>query len=153
MRGYFKHATDKLDIRKDVAFESRVVSCEWDKETNKWTVKTEDGRYPEVPAPYHFAYGAGARMCTAVNFSNRLLYTVFVRTILSFHIKEGKEVPCDTDRITYKADPAASNAISKPFTVRYVPRDEGKLDAMLAEASQRLSEFVTGDNTESLVVG
>lgn len=34
----------KLDISKDVAFESRVISAEYNKEENKWFCKTEDGR-------------------------------------------------------------------------------------------------------------
>ena len=34
----------KLDIRKDTALESRVISAEFDTENLKWVVKTEDGR-------------------------------------------------------------------------------------------------------------
>jgi cation diffusion facilitator CzcD-associated flavoprotein CzcO len=33
-----------LDISKDVAFESNVISAEFDKKSNKWVLKTEDGR-------------------------------------------------------------------------------------------------------------
>jgi cation diffusion facilitator CzcD-associated flavoprotein CzcO len=34
----------KLDISKDVAFESRVISAEFDKKACKWIAKTQDGR-------------------------------------------------------------------------------------------------------------
>ncbi len=34
----------KLDIRKDVAFESRVVDAQYHDDEQKWHVKTQDGR-------------------------------------------------------------------------------------------------------------
>lgn len=47
----------------------------------------------KVPAPYHFSYGAGARGCTAIKFSNRILYAIFARLILSFKIKQSETKP------------------------------------------------------------
>ena len=44
LRQYFDYVDKKLDIKKDVAFESKVVSAQFMKETHKWEVKTEDGR-------------------------------------------------------------------------------------------------------------
>ncbi|MCJ1417740.1 hypothetical protein MMC32_004085 [Xylographa parallela] len=44
LRQYFDHVDKQLDIKKDVAFDTRVVAAEFDKETCKWVVKTEDGR-------------------------------------------------------------------------------------------------------------
>ena len=44
IRQYFEFADKKLDIKKDVAFESRVISAEFDTDNLKWIVKTEDGR-------------------------------------------------------------------------------------------------------------
>lgn len=44
LREYFKFVDQKLDISKDVAFESRVISAEYDQKANKWVCKTEDGR-------------------------------------------------------------------------------------------------------------
>lgn len=44
IRQYFHFADKKLGIKKDVAFESRVISAEFDTENLKWVVKTEDGR-------------------------------------------------------------------------------------------------------------
>ena len=44
LRRYFEHVDQKLDIKKDVAFDTRVTSAQFDKGTSKWIVKTEDGR-------------------------------------------------------------------------------------------------------------
>ena len=44
LRQYFEFVDQKLDIRKDTALESRVISANFDKKTLKWVVKTEDGR-------------------------------------------------------------------------------------------------------------
>lgn len=47
----------------------------------------------KVPAPYHFSYGAGSRGCTAVTFSNRILYAIFSRLILTFKIRPNETKP------------------------------------------------------------
>lgn len=104
----------------------------------------------DVPAPYQFAFGAGARMCTAVNFSNRVLYGLFVRLIVSFKITGSKDMPANTDHLDYKLDPAASNALPKDFKVKFTPRDQGALEACLKQCHDGLTEFVTGDNAEPL---
>ncbi|KAI9699549.1 MAG: hypothetical protein M1820_007180 [Bogoriella megaspora] len=44
LRKYFAHVENKLDIKKDTAFNTRVVGAQWDRDTSRWTVKTEDGR-------------------------------------------------------------------------------------------------------------
>ena len=44
LRAYFDHVEKVLDVKKDIAFNSRVTSAEYDEKSNKWTVKTEDGR-------------------------------------------------------------------------------------------------------------
>jgi cation diffusion facilitator CzcD-associated flavoprotein CzcO len=44
LRTYFDHVDKVLDIKKDVAFNSRVVGAEYDQSAAKWTVQTEDGR-------------------------------------------------------------------------------------------------------------
>ncbi|KAL4887537.1 cytochrome P450 [Aspergillus karnatakaensis] len=90
-----------------------------------------------VPPPYHFAFGAGARQCTAVNLSNRVLYAMFTRLILSFRIKESKEQPCDTHYINYKENPAASNAIPKAFKIRIAARNEGLLGKVMERSEMR----------------
>ncbi|KAL3301190.1 cytochrome P450, partial [Colletotrichum asianum] len=104
----------------------------------------------DIPPPYHFAYGAGARMCTAVNFANRMLYGVFVRLILSFKITESKEMPPNVHYINYKEDPTASNAIPSLFKLRFTPRDPDMLEECLKNAHENLTDFVTGANAEPL---
>ena len=44
LRAYFAHVEKKLDIKKDCAFNTRVVGAEFDKPSSKWIIKTEDGR-------------------------------------------------------------------------------------------------------------
>ncbi|KAF2500378.1 FAD/NAD(P)-binding domain-containing protein [Lophium mytilinum] len=44
LREYFVHVEKVLDIKKDTAFETRVVEAKFDKTSSRWIVKTEDGR-------------------------------------------------------------------------------------------------------------
>ncbi|KAK1221402.1 hypothetical protein PQX77_015787 [Marasmius sp. AFHP31] len=43
LRAYFRHANDKLDLRKDIAFNTRVVGAEWKEDEGHWEVKTDNG--------------------------------------------------------------------------------------------------------------
>ncbi|KUJ16402.1 cytochrome P450 [Mollisia scopiformis] len=90
----------------------------------------------EVPPPYHFSYGAGARMCTAVNFSNRILYAIFLRLIVSFEIIGSKEDPPETHYIDYNRNTTAASAIPKDFKARFVPRDVGILEECLRKSQE-----------------
>jgi cation diffusion facilitator CzcD-associated flavoprotein CzcO len=40
---YCQYVAQKFDLRRDIQFESRVVSAIWQEETRSWTVKLEDG--------------------------------------------------------------------------------------------------------------
>ncbi|KAL3471648.1 cytochrome P450 [Aspergillus californicus] len=104
-----------------------------------------------IPPPYHFAFGAGARQCTAVNFSNRVLYAMFARLILSFRMTESKEMPCNTHHIAYKKDPAASNAIPKDFRVKLIVRDDLVLHRCLKRSQGSFSSVGLGMDTEDLL--
>jgi len=44
LRAYFEHVEKKLDIKKDCAFNTRVVGAHFDKPSGKWITETEDGR-------------------------------------------------------------------------------------------------------------
>ncbi|KAF2473102.1 FAD/NAD(P)-binding domain-containing protein [Lindgomyces ingoldianus] len=44
LRKYFEHVDKVLNVKKDVAFDTRVVGAQFDKASSKWVVKTEDGR-------------------------------------------------------------------------------------------------------------
>ncbi|MDD7920142.1 flavin-containing monooxygenase [Actinomycetospora callitridis] len=44
VRQYFDHLEHKLDIKKDVRFDTRVEGADFDSERNQWVVRTTDGR-------------------------------------------------------------------------------------------------------------
>ncbi|KAK8194187.1 hypothetical protein M8818_007375 [Zalaria obscura] len=44
LRRYFDHVEKVLDVKKDIAFNTRVVAAEFDMKTHRWVLKTEDGR-------------------------------------------------------------------------------------------------------------
>ncbi|KAK3047444.1 hypothetical protein LTR09_011192 [Extremus antarcticus] len=96
----------------------------------------------QVPPPYHFAFGAGVRMCTAVNFSNRMLYATFCRLIVSFKITESKTMPANIDYIDYKQDPTDSNAIASKFKIRLSARNQAALENCF-ERSQEIAAAAT----------
>jgi len=41
---YVKHVADRFDLRRDIQFETRVKSAEFDRETNLWTLTTDKGQ-------------------------------------------------------------------------------------------------------------
>ncbi|KAE9392011.1 FAD/NAD(P)-binding domain-containing protein [Gymnopus androsaceus JB14] len=44
IQAYFQYVDEKFDVKRDVIFNSRVVSAVWDNSEDRWTVTTEDGR-------------------------------------------------------------------------------------------------------------
>lgn len=44
LREYFNHVDRVLDVKKDIAFNTRAVDSQYNAKTGRWTVKTEDGR-------------------------------------------------------------------------------------------------------------
>jgi cation diffusion facilitator CzcD-associated flavoprotein CzcO len=40
---YLKHVADRFDLRKDITFNTTVVSAEWDEYTKRWSVRTSAG--------------------------------------------------------------------------------------------------------------
>ena len=53
---YMSFVCDRLDLRKDIHFNSRLASARYDKETNLWTFVTEGG---DVYTARHFISSAG----------------------------------------------------------------------------------------------
>ena len=43
LKRYFQFVGEKLDLRKDVEFNKKVVSADWDEEMSGWKVRCEDG--------------------------------------------------------------------------------------------------------------
>ncbi|KXT18666.1 hypothetical protein AC579_2666 [Pseudocercospora musae] len=95
-----------------------------------------------VPPPYQFAFGAGSRMCTAVHFSNRILYAIFLRLIVSFKIRPGKDGPPCTDYIGYNRDTTAATACAKDFSAIFEVRDQGTFDICM-QTSAESTKYVT----------
>jgi cation diffusion facilitator CzcD-associated flavoprotein CzcO len=43
LQQYFAHVENCLDLKKDVHFNTKVTSAEWDDKTNRWTVRCDNG--------------------------------------------------------------------------------------------------------------
>ncbi|GFN12446.1 hypothetical protein AtubIFM56815_010683 [Aspergillus tubingensis] len=95
-----------------------------------------------IPPPCHFAFGAGSRMCTAVNFSNRVLYATILRLIVSFRMVEDEESPPNIHYVHYKRDPTASNAVASDFKIRFIPRDEKALQRMFERSQEQCAASI-----------
>lgn len=115
----------------------------------RWSKK--GGSAQAIPPPYHFSYGAGARMCTAVNFSNRVLYAAILRLVVSFHMTAGRDMPPSTHYTGYKRNPAEATAIPALFETRFVPRDVESLRRCLGGSQERLAGYMTGKGREELL--
>ena len=63
IQSYFEHVDKTLDLSRDSAFETVVVSSEFDQEQAKWIVKTQDGRTAKARFLI-VAAGFAAKRCT-----------------------------------------------------------------------------------------
>src|SRR4051812_18260849 len=54
VESYFNHAVDKLDLRRDIQFNTKVTGCSWDDDSHTWTVKAETGE----PSPSRYLVSA-----------------------------------------------------------------------------------------------
>ncbi|KAL0571519.1 hypothetical protein V5O48_010435, partial [Marasmius crinis-equi] len=43
LRSYFRYLDEKLELKKDISFDTRVVSAKWNEDEDRWAVKTENG--------------------------------------------------------------------------------------------------------------
>jgi cation diffusion facilitator CzcD-associated flavoprotein CzcO len=41
---YINHVADRFDLRKDICFQTRMVSAKYDEAAARWTIRSEDGR-------------------------------------------------------------------------------------------------------------
>lgn len=58
---YLNFVTDRLDLRKDIQFESRVKSAVYDESSNRWDIETEDGEKLDA----HYVVSAIGGLTTA----------------------------------------------------------------------------------------
>ena len=54
---YLNHVADRFDLRRSFRFNTRVTSAVWNEETNRWTVRSDDG---SVTTARFFINAAGA---------------------------------------------------------------------------------------------
>ena len=97
-----------------------------------------------IPSPHQFAFGAGLRMCTAVNFSNRVLYVIFLRLLVSFRIKQSSTEPPCLHFVDYNRDTTAQSAIPKDFEAVFEVRDQDVLDACLKRSTENTQAVSNG---------
>lgn len=107
----------------------------------RWFSKNPD---TSIPAPFHFSFGAGGRSCTAINFSNRILYSIFFRLILSYNITESKKLPPVIHHIDYNKDTTAQSAIPKDFKARFRVRDQASFDKCMESSAENTSCVTNG---------
>ncbi|SFP32962.1 flavin-containing monooxygenase [Actinomadura madurae] len=53
---YLQHVADRFDVRRDISFNTRIVSVTWDEQADLWRVVTDDGR---TATARYFVSGAG----------------------------------------------------------------------------------------------
>lgn len=94
-------------------------------------------RWLEIPDAPLFTYGLGYRMCAGSLLANREMYTIYLRLLSAFEIRDVKALHGDADVETHPVkgveDPTQLVAVPKRYTVRMVPRDEAGLKKALAE--------------------
>lgn len=105
---------------------------------------TDPGLANKVPAPYHFSYGAGSRMCTAVNFSNRILYAIFLRLIVTFKIRQNDAEPPSLHYVNYNCDTTAQGAIPKDFKAYFELRDREAYDSCARQSEENTRDVTNG---------
>ncbi|WP_338466895.1 NAD(P)/FAD-dependent oxidoreductase [Novosphingobium sp. ZN18A2] len=42
---YLRHVADRFDLRRDIAFSTRVTSARWDDDSKRWTIETDKGEH------------------------------------------------------------------------------------------------------------
>lgn len=71
----------------------------------------------------HFAFGAGSRVCPAMQISNRILYALIIRLIVSFKFVASKEMPPVDHPVEYNLAAGSLVARPKPYKAYCIPRE------------------------------
>lgn len=93
--------------------------------------------------PYHFTYGAGSRACTAINLSNRILYTILTRTCLLFKVHGNPNLTPTFDYINYACDRSAQTYWPKDFQIKLESRDDEMLTKCLDSSKSNCEEEIS----------
>ena len=89
------------------------------------------------PGMPHYSYGVGSRTCPAWQISNRIIYGLLLRLILTFEMHPDEALPPPKDYLTYGATPQGVANAPKPFNIRFVPRNKEALAKQLDEEGRR----------------
>lgn len=81
----------------------------------------EDSSF-KVGAPYHYSFGAGSRMCTAVALSDRILYALFLRLILHFKFTASQTSPPMTHYNDLNEDTTGQTVVVRPYSITMTER-------------------------------
>lgn len=93
-------------------------------------------RWLEVPDAPLFTYGLGYRMCAGSLLANREMYTIYLRLLSAFEIKDVQAADggvMNTHPVKGVEDQTQLVSVPKRYTVRLVPRDEAGLRKALDE--------------------
>lgn len=97
------------------------------------------GEYAVAPNPYdrdHFTFGAGRRICAGLYVAENSMFIMLAKLLWAFRIRpcldaDGKEEILDTSDEGYVADSALT--VSKPYRVRFIPRDDLRKRTLVEE--------------------
>lgn len=80
---------------------------------------------PEINGPGmpHYAYGVGSRVCPAWQISNRIMYGLLLRMIVSFKMYPDEDFPPPEDYLSFGATPQGVANAPKPFKIKFEARD------------------------------
>lgn len=92
--------------------------------------------------PYHFTFGAGSRVCTAVNLSGRVLYVLLTRACLLFKVQADPSRLPVTDYIDYAEDRTAQTYWPSEFGMKLTPRDEKTLANCLDSSKKKCADML-----------
>ncbi|EXJ84301.1 3-hydroxyphenylacetate 6-hydroxylase [Capronia epimyces CBS 606.96] len=93
-------------------------------------------RWLEVPDAPLFTYGLGYRMCAGSLLANREMYTIYLRLLSAFEIRDVEAADggaVNTHPVKGVEDHTQLVSVPKRYRVRLVPRDEGCLKKALDE--------------------
>jgi len=130
---------------KDITYNGHVIpaksviflnawACNMDPEvwTDPFTFRPE--RWLEQPDAPIFTYGLGYRMCAGSLLANREMYTIYLRLLSAFELKdvqaEGGGV-METHPVEGVEDQTQLVSVPRRYRLRLVPRDEGGLRTAL----------------------
>jgi phenylacetate 2-hydroxylase len=127
-------------IPAGTSFYMNAFAADYDKNHFEDPYTFDPDRYlGDATSTPHYAYGAGSRMCPAVNLANRQLFAFFVRLILAFRILPpvNKDDAMVLDAMEANACTAGLLAEPKMFKCRFETRNKKDLDYWLESSRKR----------------